>query len=88
MTKLCTTDIKHFQIIYNKILCGFRKVGIIHHASFKLLDLRQKAINKLWFVGSILTLLSKACDYQPHDLLLVKLQAYGFNEDSRQLLLS
>ena len=47
MRKLCTTDTKHFQIIYYKILCGFRKVGITHHASFKFLDSRQKAINKL-----------------------------------------
>ena len=34
------------------------------------------------FVGSILMDLSKAYDYLPHDLLLVKLQAYSFSKES------
>ena len=31
---------------------------------------------------------SKAHDYLPHDLFLVKLEAYDFNKDSAKLLLS
>ena len=40
------------------------------------------------FVGSILMDLSKAYDCLPHDLLLAKLQAYGFSKESTRLFLS
>ena len=39
-------------------------------------------------VGSILIDLSKAYDCLPHDLLLAKLQAYGFSKESIRLFLS
>ena len=39
------------------------------------------------FVGSIPMDLSKDCGCIPHDLLLVKLQAYGFNKERIRLLL-
>ena len=34
------------------------------------------------FLGSILMDLLKACDCLPHDLLLAKLQAYGFSKEN------
>ena len=40
------------------------------------------------FVGSILMNLTKAYDYLPHNLLLAKLQAYGFSKGSIRLFLS
>ena len=40
------------------------------------------------FVGSILMDLSKTYDCLPHNLLLAKLQAYGFSKESIRLFLS
>ena len=74
----------------NKILspklCGFRKGYSAQHALLNLLKNRQKCLDKYGVVGTVLMDLSKAYDCLPHDLLLAKLLAYGFDESARGLI--
>ena len=44
--------------------------------------------NKRWYGGAVLMDLSKAFDTLNHDLLIAKLHAYGFSEESLQLIKS
>ena len=78
----------YFEPFFNEILCGFRKAHSTQHALFKLLTSWQNSLDRDGFVGSILMDLSKAYDCLPHDLLLAKLQAYGFSKESIRLFLS
>ena len=78
----------YFEPFFNEILCGFRKAHSTQHALCKLLTSWQNSLDRDGFVGSILMDLSKAYDCLPHDLLLAKLQAYGFSKESIRLFLS
>ena len=69
-------------------MCGFRKAHSTQHALFKLLTSWQNSLDRGGFVGSTLMNLSKAYDCLPYDLLLAKLQAYGFSKESIRLFLS
>ena len=74
----------------NKILspklCGFRKGHSTQHALLNLLKNWQKCLDKSGVVGTVLMDLSKACDCLPHDLLLLKLSAYDFDESAITLI--
>ena len=70
----------------NKLLWGFCKAHSTQHALFKLLQAWQKELNNSGFIGTILMDLSKAYDCFPHDLLIVKLGAYGLDRSSLSLL--
>ena len=74
--------LNNFEPFFNEILRGFRKAHSMQHALFKLLTSWQNSLHRGRFVGSILMDLSKAYDCLPHDLLLAKLQAYGFSKES------
>ena len=76
--------IKHFL---NLLLCGFRKACSTQHALFRLLQKWQKELDSGGFIGTILMDLSKAYDCLPHDLLIAKLEAYGLDNGSLNLLL-
>ena len=78
----------YFKPFFNDILCGFRKAQSTQHAIFKLLTSWQNSLDRGGFVSSILMDLLKAYDCLPHDLLLAKLQAYGFSKESIRLFLS
>ena len=74
----------------NKILspklCGFRKGHSTQYALLNLLKNWQKCLDKSGVVGTALMDLSKAYDCFPHDLLLAKLSAYGFDESAITLI--
>ena len=70
----------------NELLCGFRKAHSTQHALFKLLQAWQKELDNSGFIGTILMDLSKAYDCFPHDLLIIKLGAYGLDRSSLSLL--
>ena len=63
----------------NSLLCEFRKIHSTQHVLFKLPQAWQKELDQCGFVGTILTELSKACDCLVHNLLIVKLEAYGLD---------
>ena len=69
-------------------MCGFRKSHSTQHALFKLLTSWQNSIDRGGLVGYIRMDLSKAYVCLPHNLLLAKLQAYGFSKESIKLFLS
>ena len=68
-----------FQDKFNPILCGFRKAHSTQHALLNLIQHWQKCLDKREIVGTLLMALSKAYDCIPHDLLIAKLEAYGFD---------
>ena len=77
-----------FQDKLSMILSGFRASYSTQHALIRVLELWRRCLDSSGIVGTILMDLSKAYDCLPHDLLIAKLEAYGFNNDSLQLILS
>ena len=69
----------YFGPFFNEILCGFRKTHCTQHASFELLTSWQTSLSRGGFAGSMD--LSKAYDRLKDNLLLAKLQVYGFSEN-------
>ena len=61
----------------NDLLYGFRKAHSNQHALFRLFQSWKKELDNSGWVGTILMDLSKAYDGLLHDLLIVKLEAYG-----------
>ena len=78
----------YFESFLNEIFCRFRKAHSTQHTLFKLLPSWKNSLDRGGFLGSILIDLSKAYDCLPHDLLLAKLQTYGFSKESIRLFLS
>ena len=63
-------------------LFGFRKGHSTEHCLLLMLELWNKALDAKKYAGAILTDLSKAFDTLNHELLIAKLSAYGFDENS------
>nr|XP_012560349.1 uncharacterized protein LOC105846301 [Hydra vulgaris] len=72
---------------FNKLLCGFWRGYSAQHALFNLVNKWQECLDKGGIVGAMLMDLSKAYDLIPHDLLIAKLEGYGFSYDILKLLL-
>ena len=63
-------------------LFGFRKGFSTEHCLIVMLEKWEKAIDQGKFAGAILTDLPKAFDCLNHELLIAKLEAYGFDKES------
>ena len=61
-------------------LFGYRKGHSTQHSLLVMLEMWKKALDEKKIVGGILTDLSKAFDCLSHDLLIAKLEAYGFDK--------
>ena len=72
----------------SKFLCGFRKRYSTQHALINLLNDWKRTLDSSGKVGAVLMDLSKAFDCLPHDLLIAKLEAYGFGHKSLRFLYS
>ena len=64
---------------FSKSQCGFRKGFIAQHCLVSMLEKWKSATDNKKSFGALLTDLSKAFDCLSHDLLIAKLNAYGFN---------
>ena len=72
----------YFDQIFSKFQCGFHKGFSTHSCLLYMIENWKESLDQGGHYGALLTDLSKAFDCIMHDLLIAKLQAYGFDNDS------
>ena len=70
------------QSILSPLLCGFREGYGTQHALLRLIETSNKSIDSGGIARAVLTDLSKAFDCLDHELLIAKLNAYGFSRSA------
>ena len=70
------------QSILSPLLCCFREGYGTQHALLRLIETCNKLIDSGGIAGAVLTDLSKAFDFLDHELLIAKLNAYGFSRSA------
>ena len=65
--------------ILSKFISAYRQKHSSNHVLLRLLEEWKKHLDDKKFVGAVLMDLSKAFDCIPHDLLIAKMGAYGFD---------
>ena len=75
-----------FNFYFHPSLSAFRKGFGCQTALLKIIGDWKKALDENKYIAAILMDLSKAFDCLPHDLILLKLEAYGLLEKSINLL--
>ena len=69
------------QTFLSRIFSAYRKHYSANHVLTSLIENWKKNLDNIKIVGAVLMDLSKAFDCIPHDLLISKMEAYGFSED-------
>ena len=69
-------------------LCGYRKIFSTQQALLSLIEKSKSVLDKKRYGGAVLMDLSKAFNTLNHDLLITKLNAYGFTRESFRLIKS
>ena len=85
MFKQITIFIEHKVSQY---LCGFRKGYNTQYALLRLGNKLSTSLDKKEKIGIVMMDLSKAFDCMSHDLIIAKLNAYGFDKCSLKLIYS
>ena len=75
----------HFENIFSKFQCGFRKGYNAQHCLVVLIEKWKKSVDNGGAFGALFTDLSKAFDCLSHELLIAKLDAYGLDKKSLRL---
>ena len=73
---------QYIEKILSPFLCGYRKGFSTQTA---LLEKWKASLDKKGYVGAVLMDLLKAFDTINHELLLAKLNAYGFDKNSLEM---
>ena len=69
-------------------ISAYRKGHSTQHVLIRMIEDWKKSLDDDKLVGAVLMDLSKAFDCIPHDLLIAKLSAYGFDKTSLKLIFS
>ena len=80
--------ITHLDKKLSVFIAAYRKAYGTQHVLIRLVEDWRSKLDNDYLVGTILMDLSKAFDCIPHDLLIAKLHAYGFDEDALVLIYS
>ena len=72
--------------ILSNFQCGFRKGFNTQQCLIGMIEKAKSIMDKSGRFSALLTDLSKAFDCLPHDLLIAKLDAYGFKNDALYLI--
>ena len=80
--------IQFFEDIFHPSLSAFRPGYGCNTALLKIVEDWKRAVDENLYVAAVLMDLSKAFDCLPHDLLLLKLEAYGLSSTALDLISS
>ena len=75
-----------FENKFSRYQCGCRKCFNTQNVLLSMVEKMQLARDKKEVCGAILTDLSKAFDCISYDLLIAKLNAYGFNQNALNII--
>ena len=78
----------HVNTILSDKISAYRKGYSCQHVLLKLTEEWRKHLDQNKIVGAVLMDLSKAFDCLPHELLIAKLSAYGFDKNTLTFFLS
>ena len=72
----------YFESLLSKFQCGFRQEFGAQHCLLVMVEKLKKIRDNKGVFAAVLTDLSKGFDCIPHGLLIVKLNAFGFDKKS------
>jgi len=79
---------EHIESLLSAFIAAYRKKYSTNHVLMRLIENWKFHLDNKKFVGAVLMDLSKAFDCVPHDLLIAKMHAYGFDIDTLVLMFS
>ena len=77
--------VAYIEKFLSPYLCGYRKGFNAQYALLAMIEKWKECLDGKGFAGAILMDLSKAFDTINHELLIAKLEAYGFEESALQI---
>ena len=77
--------VAYIEKFLSPYLCGYRKGFNTQYALLAMIEKWKKCLDGNGFAGAILMDLSKAFDTINHELLIAKLEAYGFEESALKI---
>ena len=78
----------YFNDVLSKFQCGFRKGFGAQNCLLYMIETLRKTCDKHGVFAAVMTDLSKAFDCISHELLITKLNDYGFDETSLKVIIS
>ena len=76
----------HFDSVFSKFQCGFWKGFNAQHCLLTMVEKWGKTLDEGGETGTVITDISKAFDCIDHNLLIAKLNAYGFEKRSLEFI--